>query len=217
MLRTLEEKIDASHAAVIVVDVQNDFCHPDSPLARDGRDLSAAQEMAPRLKALIEDARAVGTLVIFVQNTKTEATESEVQLEHRMRSRPWSDPSEFICREGSWGADFYVVSPLPGEPIVKKHRYSAFIDTDLDLILRSKGIKTLIMTGVATNVCVESTARDGFMRDYYIVFVGDCAACYLPERHASTLDNIASTFGVTTTRDEIAMTWNRTPALAAGD
>jgi ureidoacrylate peracid hydrolase len=208
MLRTLEEKIDPKHAAVIVVDVQNDFCHPDSPLAKDGRDLSAAQAMVPRLATLIDDARAAGVPVIFVQMVNTDATTSEVALEQRLRSRPGAGPSDYICKEGSWGADFYMVAPLPGETVVKKHRYSAFVDTDLELVLRSMGIKTLIMTGVATNVCVESTARDGFMRDYYIVFAGDCSACYWPERHDATLENIAATFGVVADAKEIAWVWS---------
>jgi ureidoacrylate peracid hydrolase len=208
MLRTLEEKIDPKHAAVIVVDVQNDFCHPDSPLAKDGRDLSAAQAMAPRLVRLIEDARKAGVPVIFIQMINTDATTSEVALEQRLRSRPHADPSDYICKEGSWGAGFYRVSPLPGEVIVKKNRYSAFVDTNLDLVLRSMGIKTLIMTGVATNVCVESTARDGFMRDYYIVFAGDCSACYWPERHDATLENIAATFGVVADAEELAQVWS---------
>jgi ureidoacrylate peracid hydrolase len=208
MLRTLDEKIDPKHAALIVVDVQNDFCHPDSPLARDGRDLSAAQAMVPRLVTLIDDARAAGVPVIFVQMVLTDATTSEVSREQRLRSRPHADPSDYICKEGSWGADFYLVSPLPGETIVKKHRYSAFVDTNLDLILRSMGIKTLIMTGVATNVCVESTARDGFMRDYYIVFAADCSACYWPERHDATLTNIEQTFGVVADADQLARVWS---------
>lgn len=208
MLRTLEEKIDPRHAALIVVDVQNDFCHPDSPLARDGRDLSAAQAMVPQLAKLIDAAREAGTLVIFVQMVNTDATTSEVALEQRLRSRPWAEPGDYICKEGSWGAEFYEVAPRPGEPVVQKHRYSAFVDTDLELILRSQGIKALIMTGVATNVCVESTARDGFMRDYYIVLAGDCSACYWPERHTGTLENIAQTFGVVATADEIAQVWS---------
>jgi ureidoacrylate peracid hydrolase len=207
MLRTLEEKVDPGHAAVIVVDVQNDFCHPDSPLAADGRDLSAAQAMVPRLAALIDEARAASVPVVFVQMVNTDATTSEVAREQRLRSRPDADPDSYICKEGSWGADFYLVSPLPGETVVKKHRYSAFVGTDLDLILRSMGIKTLIMTGVATNVCVESTARDGFMRDYYIVLAGDCSACYWPERHDATLENIEATFGVVADADRIAMVW----------
>ena len=65
---------------------------------------------------------------------------------------------------------------MPNEVIVTKHRYGAFESSDLDLVLRSKGIRTVIMTGIATNVCVETTARQAFLRDYYVVFTSDCTA-----------------------------------------
>lgn len=84
---------------------------------------------------------------------------------------------------GELGAEFYEVSPLPEEIIVNKHRYSAFINTRLDSVLRSLRIETLIMTGVSTNVCVESTARDGFMLDYQIVMVQDACASYSRAAH----------------------------------
>jgi ureidoacrylate peracid hydrolase len=212
MFKTFEEKVDPRHAAVIVVDVQNDFCHPQSPLASLGMDMSAAEKAAHRTAELIEAARSAGSMVVFVQYVEAPYTRSEMQLELRSRMRPGGDvDGAFICELGTWGADFFAVAPLPGEPVVVKHRYSAFINTDLDLILRSSGIKTLIMTGVATNVCVESTARDGYQRDYYVVFVDDCSACYNPDRHASTLANMSEVFGVVTSADEVMNAWQ--PAL----
>ena len=131
--------------------------------------------------------------------------------EQWMRKRP---NAQLICLEGSWGAEFYRVEPEAGEPVVIKHRYSAFVDTDLELILRSRGIKTLVLCGVASNVCVESTARDGYMRDYYIVLVDDCSAAYDPAKHAATLSNIAHHFGVVVTADEVIDAWQRVPAVA---
>ena len=139
----------------------------------------------------------------------TEYTVSPLATEHRKRTRP---NSQMICLEGSWGADFYRVEPEAGEPIVIKHRYSAFVDTDLELILHSRGIKSVILTGVATNVCVESTARDAYMRDYYVTFVDDCSAAYDPAKHAATLINMADHFGVVTTADEVMEAWQRVPA-----
>ena len=90
---------------------------------------------------------------------------------------------------------------------MQKHRYGAFTDTDLDLILRSKGIRTLIMSGVATNVCVETTAREGFMKDYYIVFLRDCTASTLEELHNNTLRNIDRYFGVVVDSSDIYQCW----------
>jgi ureidoacrylate peracid hydrolase len=79
---------------------------------------------------------------------------------------------------------------------VTKHRYSAFVGTDLNLILRSKGIETLLFTGTVTNVCVETTARDGFNLDYNVILVEDCCGAYFPEEHVSTLTNISKYFGI---------------------
>ncbi|MFC2018953.1 cysteine hydrolase family protein, partial [Chloroflexota bacterium] len=90
-----------------------------------------------------------------------------------------------------------------------KHRYSAFIDTDLDLILRSQGIKTVIMTGVATNVCVESTARDASMKDYYVVFVKDCAASFTMRDHNATLRTMGTLFGTVASSQEVMGAWER--------
>jgi ureidoacrylate peracid hydrolase len=208
MLRTLQEKVAPGTAALIVVDVQNDFCDNDGAFARIGRDVSVLQAMVPRLQRLIDQARASGILVIFVQYCHNEKTESEVHLEQRARGRAGVP----ICTEGSWGADFYAVGPKPGEPVVRKHRYSAFIGTDLDVILRSCGVRSLIMTGIATNGCVEATARDGFMHDYYVVLVDDCCACYSPELHAATLSNIVDAYGVVTTSDELVDVWSRSNA-----
>jgi ureidoacrylate peracid hydrolase len=208
---SLAERIDPKTTAVIVVDVQNDFCHSSSPLAKAGNDMSAAQEMVPRLLQLIDAARGAGTTIVWVKVLHFEYTTSPVGTEHRQRVRP---NSELICLEGTFGADFYRVEPEPGEPIVVKHRYSAFVDTDLQLILRSKGIKSVIMTGVATNVCVESTARDAYMRDYYVTFAEDCSATYDQAKHDATLRNMADHFGVVATSDQIMEAWQRAPVLA---
>jgi ureidoacrylate peracid hydrolase len=208
---SLAERIDPKRTAVVVVDVQNDFCHSDSPLAKIGMDVSAAQEMVPRLLQLIDAARGAGATIVWIKMVTNENTVSAAMTEHRTRTRP---NAQLICVEGSWGTEFYRVEPEPGEPIVVKHRYSAFVDTDLQLILRSRGITSLILTGVATNVCVESTARDAYMRDYYVTFVDDCSAAYDQAKHDVTLRNMADYFGVVVKADEVAEAWQRVPALS---
>jgi nicotinamidase-related amidase len=208
---SLADRIDSKTTAVIVVDVQNDFCHSDSPLAKIGMDMTAAQDMVPHLLQLIDAARGAGATIVWVKMVHSENTVSPVALEHRLRTRP---NAEMICVEGTWGTELYRVEPEPGEPIVIKHRYSAFVDTDLQLILRSRGITSLILTGVATNVCVESTARDAYMRDYYVTFVDDCSAAYDQAKHDATLRNMADHFGVVATSGEIMEAWQRVPALS---
>ena len=91
--------------------------------------------------------------------------------------------------------------------MVIKHRYSAFVNTDLDLILKAQQIKTLLITGTATNVCVESTARHAHMLDYHVVFLCDLTAASDPGLHEATLQNIQKYFGYVTASDDIQALW----------
>jgi ureidoacrylate peracid hydrolase len=97
--------------------------------------------------------------------------------------------------------------------VVTKHRYSGFVGTELDMVLRSHGIKTVVMTGEATNVCVETTARDAFMRDYYVAFVSDCTASGSQAAHDATLVTMGRHFGTVLTSDDIVSTWIQLGAL----
>jgi len=114
-----------------------------------------------------------------------------------------------VCVEGSWGTEFYQVQPTPADRVVIKHRYSAFIGTDLDLILRSQSIQTVILTGVGTHVCVESTARDGFQMDYDIVLLSDCTGSCPPESHNRALEVLGQHFAHVVTSKEILEAWGK--------
>jgi ureidoacrylate peracid hydrolase len=200
---TLADKLEPARAALLVVDVQNDFCSPDGYFGRIGNDLSAVAAMMPRLHALIDAARAAGALVVFVQAIYDEHVLSAPWRERNVRC----DLEVPRCLTGSWGADFHEVKPQPGDVVVQKHRYSAFIDTPLDMILRARGVETLVVTGVASNVCVESTARDGFMKDYYIVFPADASATTSKAAHEATLQNIRDYFGVVVYAADVVAAW----------
>lgn len=203
MLRTLNEKLAPEHTALLVVDVQQDFCAADGAFGQLGRDLTAIGTMVPTLQSLLASARQAGVTVIFLRFAQTAATESEVYREQRDRGRAGFR----YCLEGTPGVEFYQVAPQPGEAVVTKHRYSGFVNTDLELILRSTGIRTLVMTGVATNGCVDATGRDGFMHDYYIVFTTDSTATYWPEQHAATLQTVRDSYGVVASSAELAGIW----------
>jgi len=206
VIKSLEEKVDPRHAALLVVDVQNDFCHNDGISGRRSfTNLSHRQKMVPRLIKFISQARRAEVPIIFIRMANDPWTMSEVQHEQLLRRGLSLDSAP--AQEGTWGADFYRVKPQPEDYIVTKHRYSAFIDTDLDLILRSQGIKTVIMTGVATNVCVESTARDASMKDYYVVFVEDCAASFTLRDHNATLRTVGTLFGTVVNYREVIAAW----------
>lgn len=201
---SLKEKLDPKHAALVVVDVQNDFCHSEGGFGKRKMNLAMIQESVETLADLISEARSRNVPIIFVRTVHGPWTNSDAWVE---RFKDVSVEQIPMCVEESWGADFYVVRPQPGDPVVVKHRYSAFYGTDLDVILRARGIKTLIMAGVATNVCVETTARDGYMRDYHIVLVDDCCATTSVEDHEATLRNIRNHFGVVAKADEVKAAW----------
>jgi nicotinamidase-related amidase len=113
-----------------------------------------------------------------VYNTGPNWYLSEVWLEQAMRRRRGAYLSIPVCEPNAWNGDFFQIVPRADEVVVTKHRYGAFESGDLDLVLRSRGIRTVVMTGVATNVCVETTARQAFLRDYYVVLTSDCTATY---------------------------------------
>ena len=203
ILKSLGERCDPSLAALIIVDVQNDFASPDGATAKRGADFTSSLEMVPNLVRLIDEGRNVGLPIIYIQTIHSEWTDTPSWL-YRKPSGADTD----TCREGTWGAEFYDgISPRPDEKVVIKHRYSAFINTDLSTILKAKGIESVLMTGIATNVCVESTARDAFMLDYYVTMVADCMATSDPVLHEGTLENMRRHFGVVASSQEVIATW----------
>ena len=210
MLRTLAEKVDPRHCAVLIVDVQNDFCAEGGAMHSEGRDLTLVQAMVPRLARLVDAARAARVPCVWIRNVYNNEPNwylSEVWLEQAARRRRGLYVERPVCESGAWNGDFYGIKPAADEVIVTKHRYGAFESTDLDLVLRSRGIRTVVMTGVATNVCVETTARQAFLRDYYVVFTSDCTATYSAAQHAATLENIEQFFGQVVCAGDVIACW----------
>ena len=203
ILRSLKERCDPQWSCLLVVDVQNDFVSSKGSAAQRGDDVRAAQAMVPRLVHLIEEARRVSLPVIYIKTTHGEWTDAPSWIYRKSQQSALN-----TCREGSWGAEFYDgISPLPSERVVIKHRYSAFINTDLNTVLKAKGIQSVLVTGVATNVCVETSARDAYMFDYYVTMVEDCSAAYDPKLHETTLENIRRHFGLVASSQEIIESW----------
>src|SRR5262245_64957926 len=91
------------------------------------------------------------------------------------------------CLTGSWGADFHVIAPRANEPVVIKHRYSAFANSELDDLLKRHGIRSVLLAGVSTDTCVESTGRDAYFIDYYVTLVADCCAGAVERDHLVAL------------------------------
>jgi ureidoacrylate peracid hydrolase len=194
-------RAEISKTALAVVDVQNDFCHHEGVFGKYRKvDLGHVNQAVKNLAVFIRKCRQFKLPIVFIKTTHSTWTDSPSWVT-RLKG---ADKKMRTCPAGSWGSDFFGVAPKKGDCVVIKHRYSAFVKTDLDLILRSRGIENVIVTGVVTNVCVESTARDGFNRDYNVILLEDCCGAYGIEEHAATLHNIRTHFGSVITSGTLA-------------
>lgn len=203
---TTHFRYDPAHTALVVVDVQNDFCAPTGSLAALGCDVGAVQQILPRLQRLINGARGAGIPVIIVKTLHDENTDSRPWLD-RVGRVPGAEHTGRTCRTGSWGAEFYRISPSPSDLIVTKHRFSAFVGTNLDMVLRTHGVQSLLFTGVTTETCVESSLRDGLFHEYYVSLVSDCAASYSEEAHRASTSVIAANFGTVVSSRQLIDFW----------
>ncbi|MBI2907241.1 MAG: cysteine hydrolase [Chloroflexi bacterium] len=202
---TLEELIEPRTTAVINIDLQNDCCSKGGQQDRVGLDISASHAILPAVARLSEAARRAGALVIHTQNLSLpdHRSDSPAWLRFKMRTYLPEGESDY-SPEGTWGADFAdEVKPQPGDIVVKKHRSDCFQGTNLDLVLRSNGIKTVVITGVVTQGCVESTARSAAFHDYFVVIPRDCVATSKPDLHEASLKVMEYRFDVVSSLDII--------------
>lgn len=205
------ERVDPSTTRFLVIDVQNDFCAKGGWFDEYANDLTLIHRAVDRIVEFIEVARRAGVPPIFVRAIYDRIYLSAPMLERHARTGLGLDH----CREGTWGADFFQVEPADGELVFTKHRYSAFKDTELNAYLRAQRVENLILSGITSNVCVESTARDAYMLDYHVVFLSDASATYEAEAHEATLANIRRAFGIVASTDDVIDAWRTTGALPA--
>jgi ureidoacrylate peracid hydrolase len=202
----LAEWIAPGRTAVLVVDMQVDFASPDGVLGAF-IDMSVVAPALAAAETLVADARAAGVPVVFVGLSTSPETDSAAWSE-RMRRRG-GDPEvgAALCRVGQAGSQFYGPKPAPGELVVPKTRYSGFLGTDLDLRLTKLGVDTLVVAGLTTECCVDSTVRDAFDLDYHVFVAADACAAYEPDIHAASLKVMALNSAILTTTDEVAAAW----------
>jgi ureidoacrylate peracid hydrolase len=201
-----------AETALVVVDMQNAYASPGGYLDLAGFDISGAPAAIARIQTAIAAARQAGITIVFFQNgwdpDYKEAGGPGSPNWHKsnalktMRARP--ELQGKLLAKGGWDyALIDALQPEPGDIVIEKPRYSAFFNTNLDSMLRSRGIRNLVYTGIATNVCVESTMRDGFFLEYFGVLLHDATNHAGPDFiQAATIFNIEKFFGwVTTTAD----------------
>ena len=204
---TLAELVNRKHTAVIVVDMQNDFCKAGWTFDRLGIDISMYPSMLPRLSRLLTGARDIGVQVIYIQMTvlPNRMSESPAQIRFNMRlhlaSHGATQPLLYTIEDTPGQEIIAELAPEPGDLVVRKYRSSGFWGTNLDMLLRSNGIETVIVTGCTTEGCVESTARDAMFNDYYVVLPEDCVASDDPRQHEASLFLMRHRFDVVSSND----------------
>lgn len=179
---------DTTRAALVVVDMQNDFASAGGMFHRAGIDLASIRAIVEPIQAVLAAARAAGVVVVYLKmgfapdladagfpNSPTWIKHAPLHVGLEVEA-PDGRPSRILIRDTWNTAIVDELTPEPADLIIDKHRYSGFYETALDAELRRRGIETLLFTGATTSVCVESTLRDAMARDFHCVVVEDCVA-----------------------------------------
>ena len=229
-------------SALVLVDWQRDFCHPEGTMGRRGLDLSRVEPAVANAERLLTAARAAGVPVIFVRTAHGPHLDSP-EWTHRYGDGvgPGFSAAAPNCVEGTWGAEFHRVSPLPGELVWVKHRYSAFHagsgaqnggpetgrgpdsqgpspapGPGLAERLTALGRRSLVFAGVTTSVCVESSLRSAVDADFLGSVVPDACADYRPDWHTAAVTAIAAHFGKAVPTDQLVGHWRAHPPSTGG-
>jgi ureidoacrylate peracid hydrolase len=204
LLLDLQSKVAPKHTALLVIDMQNDFCAPggwtDTVVKKS---VAGCAPVAGHINTLSAAARASKVPVFWVQADYSDDKVPEPMLARSRRT----GMNAVCCAPGTWGAEWFEMQPQPGEPVITKHCYSGFMGTDLDAQLKRRGIRTLVLTGVQTHVCVESTLRDAHSLGYYCVVPEECVASHTPAAHDVTLTNTRFLFGEVARSEEVMQAW----------
>jgi ureidoacrylate peracid hydrolase len=205
--------VDLRKSAIVVVDMQNAFATRGGMLYLAGADISGAPAVVAAIRGVLERARAAGVPVFYLQmgyqpdlanggGVESPNPRKELALCLMARNPEWKGK---LLVEGTW--DFAIadeLAPHPGDVVILKTRYSGFANTSFDERLRARGIRYLFFTGIATNVCVESTLRDAYFHEYWPILLTDCCLQAGPESmQQATLYNVESFFGWTMPSGEL--------------
>ncbi|AAK23154.1 cysteine hydrolase [Caulobacter vibrioides] len=199
--------IAPQRTALMIVDMQVDFAAPEGLSAQWGMDLSAVPGALAAAQRLAEAARAAGTPVVFVGLFTTPETDSDVWGERLRRQGHTAEDSPGLCRAGAPGSAFVGPQPQADDLVFRKTRYSPFWDTDIAARLRSMGVDTLVLAGLTTECCIDSTARDAFNHDFHVFVSIDACAAYEPELHAAALRMLELNTAILTDSDSVVVAW----------
>ena len=193
--------ISIDRTAVVMIDMQRDFIEPGGFGASLGNDVALLRRAIGPCQALLAGARAAGMLVIHTREGHradlSDAPPAKLERgEPRLRIGAAGPMGRILVRGEPGHALIPELQPLPGEPVIDKPGKGAFHATELGTILQYRGIETLVVCGVTTEVCVHSTVREANDRGYRCVVPGDCCASYFPEFHEVALRMIHAQGGI---------------------
>jgi nicotinamidase-related amidase len=199
---------DIRRSVLIIVDMQNDFVHPDGGLAcrarenpSAGLDVAFLQSAVPAVKQLADAFRAAGRPVVYIAHI-VKPDYSDAQFPYWRLARPGGNRS-FIA-ENSWGAQIVnALMPRDGEHLVVKKGFGGFANTPLDTILRNMGVTTCVVSGVMTGICVSSTVRGGVEHNFRMIVVEDAVADAVRESHVAELQILGRVFADVLRSDEV--------------
>ncbi len=202
--------VPRSGTALLIIDMQNGFLDEKGSLATIGFPYEALQPAVEGCARLIDGARQAGVPVIYTRYVYQPGFLDGGLLPNELVPA-MKEVGSLI--EGTWDAEIIpALSPRDDEIIIDKARPSSFYGTRLEPFLTSSGIRSLVLAGVTTNICVETTARDAGQRDYRTFVVSDATAEYDPARHDHALTTIGFTFGWVTTVDDVLKGWSKDSA-----
>jgi nicotinamidase-related amidase len=223
--RPYEYGLDPATSALLIIDMQRDFLEPDGFGELLGNDVSLLARVVPPLTMVLGAARAEGLMIVHTREGHradlADCPPSKLargRLEVGIGS---PGPKGRILVRGEYGHDIVdELSPLPGEVVLDKPGKGSFYATDLELMLRNRGVKSLIVTGVTTEVCVHTTVREANDRGFECLVLEDCVGSYFPEFHRVALEMICAQggiFGWVASSDELlqALASQSSPAVLA--
>ena len=203
----IEEVLNPEWCAVLPIDLQNDFMLPNGVVGRAGGDLSAMTELLPKAELFLKKTRELGVRLIHIRIVDLPNGESDSPS--WIRTKGLISNVHAFAVEGTWGAEFVEgCEPQAGELVVTKHRSSAFVGTNLDMVLKATGVKTVVIIGEQTPGCVEATYRDAAYYDFYNVLVEDCVAGRDRSLHDASIKIQKARHDVVT-MDQVFSIWER--------
>lgn len=203
-------EIDLKRTAVLVIDMQNAFVSKGGMFDLWGFDISTTPQVIEPIKKIISAARAKQIKVVYIAHVLHPDVREVGPMStfwHNKVLKSYRETPQMrnsLLLRGTWGAQIIdELKPREDEILIEKRRFSAFVGTDLDMMLKTYDIKYLVFTGVATNICVESSLRDACHLEYFPILISDAVAASPPSRQEATIGNVKQVFGWVTTSQNL--------------